>query len=147
VIRTVSGSFVITKGIEPYIKISSWLILCPFFLALFLVTSKRESEILLLQNEAKQHKKILIGYTKKLTFALMIISTVLLISSYSLYVFFSSYPNLMFTLPFVLYLIFRFFNFVETKSAIARHPELLYKDKRSVITILIIIIITFFSIY
>jgi len=36
VIRTISGAFVITKGLLPYVDISPWLILTPFFIALFL---------------------------------------------------------------------------------------------------------------
>jgi len=147
VIRTVSGAFVITNGIKPYVEVSSWLILCPFFLALFLATSKRQSEVILLKENAHNHRHVLGFYTKHMISALMIISTTLLVAFYSLYVFFSPYPNLIFTLPLVLYIIFRLFNFVETDPRIARSPELLYRDIRIIIAVLIIFIIVFFSIY
>ncbi len=147
VIRAISGAFVVANGFEPYIKVSSWLILCPFFLALFLATSKRQAEIILLKESSIKHRHVLNFYTKDITSALIIISTTLLIASYSLYVFFSPYPNLIFTLPFVLYAVFKFFYFAEKGSKIARHPHLIYKDIGIVISGIIIAAIAFSSIY
>ncbi len=147
VLRAISGAFVIADGFEPYIRVSSWLILCPFFLALFLATSKRQAEAILLKGNSKNHRPVLDFYTKEITSALIIISTTLLIASYSLYVFFSPYPNLIFTLPFVLYVIFKFFYFAEKGQKIARHPHLVYKDIGIVISGMIIAAMAFVSIY
>src|SRR3989338_10440056 len=57
VIRAVSGSVLINLDISP------WLILCTFFLALFLGSAKRHSEVLLLKNNAEQHRPVLKYYT------------------------------------------------------------------------------------
>lgn len=147
VIRTLSGAFIITQGINPYIEISPWLIICPFFLALFLAVSKRQSEVLFLKNKAEKHREVLKIYTKEITHALLIISTTLLIISYSLYVFFSPYPKLMFTLPFVIYIIFNLFYYAEKGIQIARHPEQIFRTFKLTIPILITLIIVFLAIY
>lgn len=147
VIRTVSGNFVIANGTSPYMNISSWLILCPFFLALFLAVSKRQSELLFLKGQSAPHRSTLKYYNKKITYSLIIISTTLLIVSYSLYVFFSPYSNLIFTLPFVLFIIFHFFYYAEKGKKIARNVELVYKNKKILITILIVLLIAFVAIY
>jgi len=147
VIRAVSGAFVFVMNNKPYVEISSWLILCPFFLALFLDIGKREADLKLLGKKAYQHKKVLKVYNKGLTRALMLIATTLLIITYSLYVFFSDFPLLLLTLPLALYIIFRFFYLIESGSAIARHPELIYRDKRMVLAILILGVIAYLAIY
>jgi len=147
VIRAVSGAFVFLIDNKPYANISPWLILCPFFLSIFLSVGKRESDLKLLGAKAASHKKVLNVYNKDLTRALMLISTTLLIITYSLYVFFSEFKMLLLTLPVALYIIFRYFYLIESGSKIARHTELIYKDKRIIIAILIMIIIAYFSIY
>jgi len=145
VIRTVAGAFVITIGLKPYVAVSPWLILCPFFFALFLAVIKRRSESFIKKSIA--HRPVLKIYNEKTTSALMTISTTLLIASYSLYTFFSPYFFLFLTIPFVLYIIFQLFHLTEKGDKTVRHLELIYKNFRIVIPSLIIIIIVFFSIY
>ena len=147
VLRTVSGNFIVSNGFQPHIEISYWLVLCPFFLALFLAASKRQSEVIFLKDSAKNHKKVLEGYTREITFGLMLISTTLLISSYSIYTMFGPYPNLIFTLPFVLYLVFSFFGYAEKGQDIARNVDLVYKNKILVLTIILVLFLVFFAIY
>jgi len=147
VIRTVSGNYVLSNGYHPYIPVSLWLVLCPFFLALFLATSKRGSEVLFLGNKAKGHRNVLTKYTKEITLSLMIISTSLFIAAYSIYIIFGPYPRLIFTLPFVLYLVFKLFSYAEEGKKIARNLELIFKNLSLVLTILIILLIAYFAIY
>jgi 4-hydroxybenzoate polyprenyltransferase len=147
VIRAVSGAFVITKGFLPYISVSPWLILCPFFLALFLSSSKREGDIRFLGEKAGMHRSVLTIYNKELTRALMIISTTLLIITYSLYTFYSEFKGLLISLPVVLYIIFRYFYLTETGSEISRQTEKIYKDKKIMLAVLLMMIIIFLSIY
>jgi len=145
VMRTVAGAFVITIGLKPYVAVSPWLILCPFFFALFLVVIKRRSESFL--KKSIEHRPVLKIYNEKTTSALMTISTTLLIASYSLYTFFSPYFYLFLTIPFVLYIIFRLFHLTEKGDKTVRHLELIYKDIRIIIPSIIILIIIFLSIY
>ena len=147
VIRAVSGAFVISTGLKPYVTISPWLILCPFFLSLFLSSAKREGDLMFLGKKAEMHRKVLNTYNKDLTRALMIISTTLLIITYSLYVFFSEFPGLLISLPVALYIIFRYFYLVESGSVIARQTEKIYQDKKIVLAIILWIIVVFISIY
>ncbi|MBI5872408.1 UbiA family prenyltransferase [archaeon] len=131
VLRAVGGAWIINA------KVSPWLILCLFFLALFLAIGKREGELYF--NEKT--------YSKRITNSIMIISTALLVISYSLYSFMSIYPSLIFSLPFAIYTILRYFHLVETASIIARQPELFIKDKRLVFGILLWVFSVFAVIY
>ncbi|MFP4111887.1 MAG: decaprenyl-phosphate phosphoribosyltransferase [Candidatus Woesearchaeota archaeon] len=130
VIRAVAGAFVLTEGMSPYVEISPWLILCPFFLAMFLAIGKREADLRFLKDKAISHKPVFKIYTLKITNTLMIISTTLLIMSYALYSFLSLSSNFLITIPIALYMIFRYFYLVESGNEVARHPELVYKDPK-----------------
>ncbi|MBU0457143.1 MAG: UbiA prenyltransferase family protein [Nanoarchaeota archaeon] len=141
VIRAVSGAYIIN------VKISPWLILCPFFLSLFLSIGKRHSDLNLLKENAFLTRKVLKDYNSELTSSLMTISTTLLIISYALYSFLSDHQNLIYTLPFALFVIFRYFYLINSKSIIARHPEKIIKDKNMIIGIILWILVTALSIY
>ncbi|MBI4983108.1 UbiA family prenyltransferase, partial [Candidatus Woesearchaeota archaeon] len=141
VIRAVSGTFLINA------KVSPWLVLCPFFLSLFMSVGKRHSELMLLKDHAAETRKVLEEYNNGLTNSLMIISTTLLIISYALYSFLSEHKYLLITLPFAIFVIFRFFFLTNKGSEIARQPEKIIKDRYMVIGIIIWILITTLIIY
>ncbi len=141
VLRAISGAQVIN------VKISPWLILCPFFLSLFLSIGKRYSDLDLLKNKASATRETLKDYNKELTNSLMIISTTLLIISYALYSFLSEHQNLLYTLPFALFVIFRYYYLIMQGSIIARQPEKVITDKSVIIGTLLWVIITAILIY
>ncbi len=122
VLRAISGAFLINVSISP------WLVLGVFFLAFFLVSGKRFGEVAFLKDKASKIRKTLTSYSKDLTYALMLISTSLLVMCYALYCFFSQHIGLFITLPFALYTIFRYFSLVLKGSKIARNPETAVKD-------------------
>lgn len=124
VLRAVAGAYILN------LRVSPWLILCPFFLSLFISVGKRESEIILLGSKAHYHRPVLVLYSRTLTNALMIITTTSLIICYALYSFLSIYPNLLLTLPFAMYVIFRYLLLIYSGSDIARHPERVFWDIR-----------------
>lgn len=124
VLRAISGAYIL------HVRISPWLIVCTFFLAIFIAAGKRRAESLLLKGNARKHRYVLALYTPEITNALMLVSTGLLLLSYSLYTFLSLYPQLLYTLPLSFYAVFRYYFLVESKSTIARNPELFYTDKR-----------------
>ena len=72
----------------------------------------------------------------------MIISTTLLIISYALYSFLSEHQNLLYTLPFALFVIFRYYYLINIGSTIARNTEQVIKDKGIMIGTLLWVIIT-----
>ena len=126
VVRASSGAFIIHAGISP------WLILGVFFLSLFLSIGKRYANIKLLGDRIQEYNPTLVNYSKELISNLMTISTTSLILCYSLYSFLSNH-NLLFTLPFAIYAIFRYLSLVYSGSAIARDPEKIFKDSRLLI--------------
>jgi 4-hydroxybenzoate polyprenyltransferase len=79
VLRAVAGAVVID------VEISSWLLLCTLLLALFLVLSKRRTEIVTLGEEAIKHRKILVHYSVSLLNQMIGIVTSACIVSYCLY--------------------------------------------------------------
>lgn len=131
VVRAVSGTLLLN------IQISPWLIICTFFLALFLLAGKRYGDLQFLGNKATAHKETLMVYTKDVTSALMIIATSLIILAYTAYTFFSNHQGLIISLPFALFVFFRYFSLVYTGSPIARHPEKVFHDKQMVISMIL----------
>jgi len=141
VLRAVAGALAIQ------VKISPWLILCPFFLALFLAVGKRHADLLFLKDRAESTRKVLQEYSLELTNSLMIISTTLLMVSYSMYSFLSEHNYLLFTLPLAIYAIFRFFYLIQSGSEIARHPERVIYDKGMVFGVILWGVVTSLIIY
>ena len=124
VLRAISGIYILS------VRLSPWLLVCTFFLSLFIVVGKRKADLAFLGKDAEKHKENLALYSSQITNTLMIIATVSLLLSYTLYSFLSIYPQLMYSIPFALYVILYYFFLVESKSPIARKPELFYTDKR-----------------
>ena len=139
-IRAAAGAVIIRVYISP------WLILCPFFLSLFLSVGKRRVELANLGKKAAMHRNTLSYYTQEITTALMIITTTILIIAYTFYTL-TVDNKLMFTIPIVLYALFRYFQFVYANSKIARNPELALIDKRFVAALILWTAITFAVLY
>lgn len=110
------------------VLISSWLIICAFLLALFLALGKRRHELVLLGNEAKNHRKILREYSTNMLDQMIAITTGALIVSYSMYTFLADNIYMMLTIPFVIYGLFRYLFLVHARN-IGGEPEMLFKDK------------------
>jgi len=145
IIRALSGAFIIFPG--QVIKISPWLILCPFFLALFLASGKRKADLILLGRNATMHKQTLTSYTQDIVNFLLNITTTSLLLCYALFSFNSDYPNLIYTIPFAVYILFRYVSLVNSGSEIARKTYLLVKDARIMIAGFLWAAATFVIIY
>ncbi len=145
VIRAVSGAFVIVSGFKPYVWISPWLIVGVFFLALFLAVGKRASEVIISKRN-HVYRGTLKQYAPELTNALMFISTSALVISYSLYSFLSINPWLILTLPFAIYIIFRYLYLIYSGSRIPLANKF-YLDNRLLVGITLWGIITFIVLY
>lgn len=141
VLRAIAGAIAINVIISP------WLVAVPFFLALFISIGKRHSDMKLLKEKAAKTRKVLQDYTPELTNSLMVITTALLIISYALYSFLSEHNYLIHTLPFALFVIFRFYYLIISGSKIARNPEKMVKDRPILIGIILWVLITVFLIY
>jgi 4-hydroxybenzoate polyprenyltransferase len=145
ILRAMSGAFIIFPN--QVVRISPWLILCPFFLALFLATGKRLSELKLLGKKAILHKEILKYYSAELSNSLLTITTTSLLICYALFSFNSEYAHLIYTLPFAAYVMFRYMYLAEQGSEIARKAHLLYKDTPIMIAGALWVLVVFGIIY
>lgn len=140
VIRAVSGALIIDVYVSP------WLVLCPFFLSLFISTGKRRAEISTLGKNAATCRNTLSQYTEKIMNSLMIVTTTILIIAYTIYTL-TVDIKLLFTLPVVIYGIFRYFYFVYKKPLIAANPEQAFKDKRFMLSLILWFVITLAVLY
>ncbi len=108
VIRAVAGAVVIGVAISP------WLVVCTSLLALFLGFGKRRWELETLGDEAPKHRVALEGYTLNLTDQLIAVTTASTVVAYALYTLAHDTQEkfgtteLIWTLPFVLYGVFRY---------------------------------------
>ncbi|NWJ96575.1 MAG: decaprenyl-phosphate phosphoribosyltransferase [Chloroflexi bacterium] len=147
VLRAVAGAVVIE------VKISPWLLVCTMLLALFQALSKRRHELVLLADEATDHRKILKEYSNELVQEMISVVTSAVVVTYSLYTITAeNVPKnymMALTIPFVLYGIFRYLYLVYRKDEGGSPEELLLKDLPLLVDILLwggssVIILYFF---
>ncbi|WP_251860255.1 decaprenyl-phosphate phosphoribosyltransferase [Clostridium sp. Marseille-Q2269] len=124
VLRVESGSLATKVAVSP------WLFLCTILLSLFLALNKRKSEIITLKDKSGSHRKILEEYSVELIDSMLTIVTPSILISYCLYTFSSVQSrSMMYTIPLVLYGIFRY-QYLMTKHNLGGKPEDIFgKDK------------------
>jgi 4-hydroxybenzoate polyprenyltransferase len=116
-------------------RFSPWLYVCVVLLALFLGLGKRRGELVLLQENANNHRAILQEYSLPLLDEMMSVVTATTVLAYALYTFDPGNPNLpqnntmMLTIPFVLYGIFRYLYLIHQRGETAPPDEVLLKDR------------------
>ena len=97
-------------GIAP----SHWLLLCGLLLTLFLGFAKRRAELLVLDGDGGGHRRVLEHYSPALLDQFITVAAAGTVVSYSLYtvsvetIALHGTPRLIYTLPFVLYGMFRY---------------------------------------
>jgi len=129
VLRVVAGGLVIG------VPLSHWLLICTTLLALFIALSKRRHEIVLLEGEAASHRPILREYSAYLLDQMISVVTASTVIAYCLYtvspetVAKFGTSNLIFTMPFVLYGIFRYLYLVHKKGQGGSPEEMILRDK------------------
>lgn len=147
VLRAVAGGVVI--GVE----ISFWLLLCTILLALFLALSKRRYELVRLDSLAAEHRPSLGDYSPALLDQMISVVTASTVLAYALYTesqeTLSKFHtrNLGFTIPFVLYGIFRYLYLVYQKQQGGSPEKILLKDRALLIDIVLWILVAGFILY
>ncbi len=135
ILRAVAGALAI------HVEISPWLYVCTRLLALFLGFSKRYNELLVLQDEAGNHRRSLDEYTPAMLEQLTSILVASTIMAYSLYTFSAeSLPanhSMMLTIPFVLYGIFRYYYLVHKKNLGGAPEVVLLRDVPLILDVLL----------
>ena len=142
VMRVEAGSFATGVTISP------WLLLCTMLLSLFLAINKRKSELITLEEKGGKHRKILEEYSIEFLDSMLTLVTPSILIAYCLYTFNSVQSrNMMFTIPFVLYGLFRY-QYLMLKKNIGGKPEDIFtKDMPFLINIILWIISVFIIIY
>ena len=134
VLRVMAGTFVFQVE-----RFSPWLYVCTTSLALFIAVGKRRHEIVLLAEEANNHRAILDEYNLQMLDNVLNIATSTTVVAYSLYTF--SAPNLppndmmMLTIPFVLYGLLRWMYLIHVKGKGGAPEEIALGDKPLIISI------------
>jgi len=106
------------------ISISHWLILCTFFLALFLISAKRRSEFCSLGGEQATTRKVMQFYNKDFLDHILTITTTASLVTYSLYVISVDKPYLLYSLFLVSFGLFRYLYLIYRYN-IGQSPELI----------------------
>jgi len=122
-------------GLAIRVEISPWLFICTILLALFLALCKRRHELILLDEGARDHRPILEEYNPRLLDQMIAVVTASTVISYSLYTISGETVakfgtrNLIWTVPFVLYGIFRYLYLVYQKAEGGSPEALIIQDK------------------
>lgn len=136
ILRITAGALVID------VKLSGWIILCTFFISLFLGFEKRRNELVKLSGKAGEHRKILEDYSEELLAQYSNISITCTLVCYAIYTFVAYPANnyMMFTNIFVVYGLFRYKYLADKKGTGGSPTEAVLTDKTIMIDVLLWII-------
>lgn len=144
VLRAAGGAYIIAVPMTP------WFIICIALLALFLAISKRRHELLLFEDQEGDHRAVLDHYSAKLLDEMNSIVTTATIISYAFFTFTSGRSiYLMWTIPLVIYGIFRYLYLIHIENKGGKPDEILLEDKPILVTvtlyaIMLVVILLYF---
>jgi 4-hydroxybenzoate polyprenyltransferase len=137
VLRAIAGAVALT------VDISAWLLLCTFLLAMFLGLCKRRHEKIQMETTGQESRQSLDNYNEKLLDQLIGIMAAASIIAYALYTLspetiqkFGT-RKLGFTIPFVVFGLFRYLDLVYRHEKGDRPEKILLTDKPTLINIAI----------
>lgn len=149
VLRAVAG---VALLLEPA-DLSPWLLLCTFFLALFLAVSKRRHERVLLKDQAEQHRRTLTEYPPELVDQLIPVVTAATVISYSIYTVSPGTvesvggSELVYTVPFVVFGVFRYLDIVFRRREGGSPTETLLTDFPLLLNVLLWMLVVVWILY
>lgn len=146
VLRVVAGGWVISFAI------SSWLIICTILLSLFLALGKRRHELTMLGENASAHRNVLNKYNQSLLDQMIAVVTASTVIAYALY---TRAPEtiekfgvgMIYTIPFVLYGIFRYLYLIHQKREGGNPEKILVEDKPLILNILFYVLVVLIVLY
>lgn len=147
VIRVVYG------GVAVNVPLSNWLYLCTLLLALLLGFAKRRHELGALEADAAAHRASLSEYSVPMLDQFISVIAASVILAYALYtvspqtVEHVGSDNLKFTVPFVVYGIFRYLFLIHKRGAGGSPERVLLSDPPLIITILLWIAVSAWALY
>lgn len=134
-LRILTGAVVIPVDISP------WLYIVTIMLSLFLAFGKRRNELVLMEEQASNHRQILKEYSLPLLDQMITIVAAATVMAYSLYTFQATTGNhrLMVTIPLVLYGMFRYLYLVYMHQQGGSPEEILLRDRHMLGTVVLCI--------
>lgn len=135
--RVTSGAFAIEVGISP------WLLICTFFIALFLAFCKRRHELVSLGEEAAQHRGILGQYSTVFLDKMISALASMTVMSYALYTIDAGVisrlgtDGLVLTVPLVLFGVFRYLYLVHLQQKGGSPTEVVLTDRSIQVIVLL----------
>ena len=154
-VMVISAGFVlraVAGGAAVHIFVSPWLIVCTMLFSLFLALNKRKSEM---DNAAaaghtedqKDSRKVLQTYTPQLLQTMISSVDGAAILSYCMYSISLSNRNMIVTIPFVIYGLFRYQMVTSVKGSAESAEEVLLEDKPLLINMILWVIACIVIIY
>jgi 4-hydroxybenzoate polyprenyltransferase len=155
-VMTISAGFVLRVmggAILIHVGASEWLMICTVLLSLFLGFSKRRHEITILEGQADVHRSVLKHYSPYFLDQMIGIVTASTVMSYALYTISEETvrkfgtTRLIYTVPFVLYGIFRYLYLVHRKEEGGNPARLALTDIPLLVTMILWIVAASVIIY
>lgn len=137
VLRVIAGGYAVN------VQVSAWLLLCTFFIALFLAFSKRRHELILLADDASGQRPVLSHYSPTFLDQMINVVTASTVVSYAMYAVSPETVekfhtrDLVYTIPMVLFGIFRYLYLIYQKPSSRNPTEAILRDPPFLINILI----------
>ncbi len=147
VLRVVAGAVIIS------VPSSEWLILCTLLLSLFLGFSKRRHEVIFLEKSAVAHRSVLEYYSPLFLDQMTAIVTASTVMSYALYTISEETvrkfgtKDLIYTIPFVLYGIFRYLYLVHKREEGGNPTKILLTDIPLILNVILWVLACAYVIY
>jgi 4-hydroxybenzoate polyprenyltransferase len=137
VLRAAAGAVAIR------VEISDWLLVCTILLALFIALSKRRHELVLLEEGAGGHRRSLSEYSPYLLDQMIAVVTASTVMAYALYTMNAETvqkvgsSHLVYSVPFVLFGIFRYLFLVHRRQEGGSPERVLVSDPPFIVNILL----------
>lgn len=144
---------VIGGGVAISVPVSNWLYLCTLLLAVFLGFAKRRNELTSLANDASGHRAALSDYSLPLLDQLISVVSAACVVAYGLYtvsedtVAHVGSDALKYTVPFVLYGIFRYLYLMHRRNAGGSPERVLLSDPPLIIDLLLYVAVVGWALY
>ncbi len=152
VLRAVAGVELL-RPVAPGIQLSSWLLVCTFFGALFLAVSKRRREQANAGTDASNQRAVLAEYTPELLDRMLTVSAATTLMSYALYTIWPATvakvgsEALIVTVPLVAYGVFRYLHLVRVSETSEDPSQVLLTDRPIQATVALFMALAFWILY
>jgi 4-hydroxybenzoate polyprenyltransferase len=152
VLRAIAGVELL-RPVAPDTVLSPWLMVCTFFGALFLGTSKRRRELVNAGTQATGQRAVLGHYTPELLDVMLTVSAATTLVSYALYTIWPATvakfhtEALLYTVPFVAFGVFRYLFLVSVSETSEDPSAVLLTDRPIQVTVALFLLTAVWILY